>query len=121
MGEMDQAKRDGPGTRGKGLHKGRGHPGPARIATGVRTVKLAGDKLPVPGEDGVWFGHAADYRLAPMEMRLLRLRADGRHYKTAEAEMGISINTVSYHMRSIYQKIQVHSKSRQSRRLCGTG
>jgi DNA-binding NarL/FixJ family response regulator len=54
---------------------------------------------------------AADYRLTPTEMRLLRLLAEGHHYKTAAAEMGISINTVSYHMRSVYQKLQVHSKS----------
>lgn len=54
---------------------------------------------------------SADYRLSPTEIRLLRLLAEGHHYKTAAAEMQISINTVSYHMRSIYQKLQVHSKS----------
>jgi DNA-binding NarL/FixJ family response regulator len=54
---------------------------------------------------------AADYHLTPTEMRLLKLLAEGHHNKTAAAEMGISINTVSYHTRSIYQKLQVHSKS----------
>jgi DNA-binding NarL/FixJ family response regulator len=54
---------------------------------------------------------SADYRLSPTEMRLLKLLAEGHHYKTAATEMQISINTVSYHMRSIYQKLQVHSKS----------
>jgi DNA-binding NarL/FixJ family response regulator len=54
---------------------------------------------------------SADYRLSPTEMRLLKLLAEGHHYKTAAAEMQISINTVSYHMRAIYQKLQVHSKS----------
>jgi DNA-binding NarL/FixJ family response regulator len=54
---------------------------------------------------------AADYHLTPTEMRLLNLLAEGHHYKTAAAEMHISINTVSYHMRSIYQKLEVHSKS----------
>jgi DNA-binding NarL/FixJ family response regulator len=54
---------------------------------------------------------SADYRLSPTEMRLLKLLAEGHYYKTAAAEMQISINTVSYHMRSIYQKLQVHSKS----------
>jgi DNA-binding NarL/FixJ family response regulator len=53
----------------------------------------------------------ADYRLSPTEMRLLKLLAEGHHYKTAAAEMQISINTVSYHMRAIYQKLHVHSKS----------
>jgi DNA-binding NarL/FixJ family response regulator len=54
---------------------------------------------------------SADYRLSPTELRLLKLLAEGHHYKTAAVEMQISINTVSYHMRSIYQKLQVHSKS----------
>jgi DNA-binding NarL/FixJ family response regulator len=54
---------------------------------------------------------SADYRLSPTELRLLKLLAEGHHYKTAATEMQISINTVSYHMRSIYQKLQVHSKS----------
>jgi DNA-binding NarL/FixJ family response regulator len=54
---------------------------------------------------------SADYHLTPTEMRLLKLLAEGHHYKTAGAEMQISINTVSYHMRAIYQKLQVHSKS----------
>src|SRR5215472_4269492 len=28
------------------------------MGTTLRTIKLAGDEPPVPGEDGVWFGHA---------------------------------------------------------------
>jgi DNA-binding NarL/FixJ family response regulator len=54
---------------------------------------------------------SSDHHLSPTEMRLLKLLAEGHHYKTAAAEMEISINTVSYHLRSIYRKLQVHSKS----------
>jgi DNA-binding NarL/FixJ family response regulator len=54
---------------------------------------------------------SSDHRLSLTEMRLLKLLAEGHHYKTAAAEMEISINTVSYHLRSIYRKLQVHSKS----------
>jgi len=53
----------------------------------------------------------ASYRLTPQETELLRLMVDGHHYKTAAREMGISINTVSFHLKHIYQKLQVHSKS----------
>ena len=44
-------------------------------------------------------------------MRLLKLLAEGLHYKTAAIEMQVRINTVSYHVRSIYQKPRVHTKS----------
>jgi DNA-binding NarL/FixJ family response regulator len=53
---------------------------------------------------------AAD-RLTPQESALLKLLVDGHHYKTAADEMGISVNTVSFHLRNIYTKLQVHSKT----------
>ena len=49
--------------------------------------------------------------LTPQEMTLLKLMVEGHHYKTAASEMGISINTVSFHLRHIYEKLQVHSKT----------
>ena len=53
----------------------------------------------------------ASYQLTPQETELLKLMVDGHHYKTAASKMGISINTVSFHLKHIYQKLQVHSKS----------
>jgi DNA-binding NarL/FixJ family response regulator len=53
----------------------------------------------------------SDYRLTPHELRLLKLLAEGHSYKTAAAELGSSVNTVAFHMRSIYRKLEVHSKS----------
>lgn len=53
----------------------------------------------------------ASYNLTPQEMRLLKLLGEGHHYKTASAEMGITVHTVGFHMRRIYEKLQVHSKS----------
>ena len=53
----------------------------------------------------------ANHGLTRQEMRLLALLGEGHHYKTAAAELGITINTVSSHMRHIYEKLQVHSKS----------
>jgi DNA-binding NarL/FixJ family response regulator len=49
--------------------------------------------------------------LTPHELTLLKLMVEGHHYKTAASEMGISINTVSFHLRHIYEKLQVHSKT----------
>ena len=53
----------------------------------------------------------APYRLTPQESELLKLLADGHHRKTAAHELGISVNTVSFHLKNIYDKLQVHSKT----------
>lgn len=53
----------------------------------------------------------ADYQLTPHETSLLKLLVDGHNYKTAAVEAGVSFTTVAFHMRNIYGKLQVHSKS----------
>ncbi|HEX8367611.1 MAG TPA: response regulator transcription factor [Pyrinomonadaceae bacterium] len=53
----------------------------------------------------------ADYELTPHEMRLLKLLVEGYNYTTAAEKLGVSFNTVKFHMRHIYEKLQVHSKS----------
>jgi DNA-binding NarL/FixJ family response regulator len=52
-----------------------------------------------------------DYDLTPHETRLLKLLVEGHSYKTAASELNVSVNTVSFHLKSIYEKLQVHSKS----------
>jgi DNA-binding NarL/FixJ family response regulator len=53
----------------------------------------------------------ADYHLTPHETRLLKLFVEGHNYKTAAAELRVSVNTINFHVRSIYDKLQVHSRS----------
>lgn len=53
----------------------------------------------------------ADCSLTPQETELLKLLVEGHHYKTAAHQLGITTNTVSFHLKNIYQKLQVHSKS----------
>lgn len=53
----------------------------------------------------------ADYHLTPHELRLLGLLTEGHGYKTAAELLGSSVNTIAFHMKSIYAKLQVHSKS----------
>ena len=52
-----------------------------------------------------------DYDLTPHETRLLKLLVEGHNYTTAAAELRVSYNTIKFHMRHIYEKLQVHSKS----------
>jgi DNA-binding NarL/FixJ family response regulator len=53
----------------------------------------------------------ADYHLTPHETRLLKLLVEGHNYKTAAVHLGVSFNTICFHIRHIYEKLQVHSKS----------
>src|SRR5260370_21951875 len=53
----------------------------------------------------------ADHNLTAQEVRLLTLLGDGQSYRAAAALLDISINTVRNHIRSIYDKLHVHSKS----------
>jgi DNA-binding NarL/FixJ family response regulator len=53
----------------------------------------------------------AEHHLTPHEVRLLGLLAEGHSYKTAAAALGSSVHTVAFHMKHIYAKLQVHSKS----------
>jgi DNA-binding NarL/FixJ family response regulator len=67
-----------------------------------RVVALFRDIRP-PAADG--------HQLTPHEIRILKLLVEGYNYKTAADELDVSINTIRFHMRSIYEKLQVHSKS----------
>ncbi|WP_219341441.1 response regulator transcription factor [Nevskia soli] len=68
----------------------------------IRVVELF-RKAPV--RDAGWVA------LSPRERELLKLLTEGHQNKTAAAELGISVHTVSFHLRSIYEKLHVHSRS----------
>lgn len=49
-------------------------------------------------------------RLTPREIELLELFARGQSYKAAGRALGISPLTIGNHVKSIYRKLQVHSR-----------
>ena len=53
----------------------------------------------------------ADYHLTPHEARILRMMVAGHNYKTAAAELGVTASAINFHLRNIYEKLQVHSKT----------
>lgn len=53
----------------------------------------------------------AQHELTPHEVRLLRMLVEGHSYKTAASELRVSVNTIKFHLRHIYDKLQVHTKS----------
>jgi len=63
----------------------------------------------------------ADYHLSPHELRLLKLLAEGHNYKTAAGKLSLTVHGVSFHMRRIYEKLHVHSKSEAVAKALRTG
>lgn len=53
----------------------------------------------------------SNYRLTEQETKILKLLTEGHHYKTAARELGISTATVAFHLKNVYEKLQVHSKT----------
>lgn len=64
--------------------------------------RLRGEKPATPG------GGASD--LTPREVELLKLFSLGSSYKDAARKLGISPLTVGNHVKSIYRKLEVHSR-----------
>ena len=63
----------------------------------------------------------ADHRLTPHEVRLLGLLAEGYSYQAAADQLTVSINTIRYYVRSIYEKLHVHSKMDAVRKALRSG
>ncbi len=91
---------------------------PARLLEGLQEV--AGGGAPMSPEvarrvialfQKVHPPENAECALTAHEIRLLKMLVEGHNYKTAAAELGVSVHGISFHMRNIYEKLQVHSKS----------
>ncbi|HET8647375.1 MAG TPA: response regulator transcription factor [Vicinamibacteria bacterium] len=54
---------------------------------------------------------AADCELTPQESRLLKLLSEGYSYQGAAGQMNVSVNTVRNYVRSVYEKLQVNTRS----------
>ncbi len=52
-----------------------------------------------------------DYNLSDREKQVLQLLVDGYSYKMISSDMFIAIDTVRSHIKKIYEKLHVNSKS----------
>ncbi len=91
---------------------------PAQIVEAVRQARLGGTPLSpeIAGHIVRRFrkapaGARPEPLLTAQEIRLLRLLADGHSYQSASDGLGVTINTVRDHVRAIYEKLHVHSRS----------
>jgi DNA-binding NarL/FixJ family response regulator len=51
------------------------------------------------------------FTLTPHELRVVRRLANGDSYQEVADQLGVTVNTVRNYVRSIYEKLQVHTKS----------
>jgi DNA-binding NarL/FixJ family response regulator len=91
---------------------------PTRLIEGLRSAMEGGSPMsPVVARRVITLFREirppehSTYDLTPHETRLLRMMVEGHNYKSAAKEFGVTTHAVSFHMRRVYEKLQVHSKS----------
>jgi DNA-binding NarL/FixJ family response regulator len=76
---------------------------PMSAAVARRVIALFRRLAPPPGN--------AEHDLTGQELRLLGLLAEGHTYQGVAERLAISKNTVRSHVRKVYEKLHVHSRS----------
>ena len=79
----------------------------------ARKVVIAFRRHPPPRQ--------AETNLSPQQLRILQLLAEGHSYKTCAAALELSIDTIRFHVRGIYDRLHVHSRSEAVWRAMGSG
>ena len=60
-------------------------------------------------------------KLTPREQEVLSLLAKGYFYKEIADQLGVTINTLRNHLRAIYEKLHVHSRTEATVKFIGRG
>jgi DNA-binding NarL/FixJ family response regulator len=92
---------------------------PARLLDGIREAQEGGAPMTpeIARKMIMLFREIAppppksESRLSPRELQVLSLLAEGYGYVNVAARLEITVNTVRNHIRSIYEKLHVHSAS----------
>lgn len=80
------------------------HEGGAPMSSEIAMKVLTAFRRVVPPKQ-------TDYELSKREEEILQELIEGNSYKTTADHLNISVHTVRFHIRSIYEKLHVHSKS----------
>lgn len=80
------------------------HQGGAPMSSQIARQVVEAFKKPAPNTE-------ANANLAPRELQVLELLAQGHLYKEIADRLGIAISTVRVYIRSIYEKLQVHTRT----------
>ena len=101
---------------------------PVRLVEAIREVHAGGAPMSpnIARRVVTMFQRIAPPRDSPAdltrrELEVLRLLADGHSYKTAADALSVSLDTLRSHIRNIYDKLHVHSKSEAVLKAFKTG
>jgi DNA-binding NarL/FixJ family response regulator len=92
---------------------------PAQILQAIREIHCGGapmtpsiaSKVLAMFKSGTTFTKDESYNLTDREMEILKYLVEGMSYKAVAEKCFVSLDTVSSHVKNIYKKLQVHSKS----------
>jgi len=92
---------------------------PAQILEAIKEIHEGGapmtpsiaSKVLAMFKSGRTFTKEEPYSLTDREMEVLKFLVDGMGYKQIAEKCFVSIDTISSHVKNIYKKLQVHSKS----------
>lgn len=90
---------------------------PVEIAEAIQVASAGGSPMsPHIARQVVGFFHRSptpkpDRALTPREQEVLNLLIEGRFYKEIAQALGIGIDTVRTHIRKVYDKLHIHSRT----------
>jgi DNA-binding NarL/FixJ family response regulator len=90
---------------------------PAEIADAIQVARDGGSPMsPHIARQVVGFFHRSpppkpDHSLTTREQQVLDLLIDGKAYKEIAHDLGVSIDTVRTHVRKVYDKLHIHSRT----------
>jgi DNA-binding NarL/FixJ family response regulator len=101
---------------------------PGRLADSIRELHAGGAPMSpeIARKVVLAFRDSAPLRptetgLSPQQLRILQYLAEGHSYKTCAAALDLSIDTVRFHVRRIYDRLHVHSRSEAVWKAYGSG
>lgn len=90
---------------------------PVRLLAAIRESHMGGSPMsPAIARRAVlklrgWKPLRESNPMSERELQVLHLLAEGQSYKTCATQLMVSVDTIRFHIRSIYNHLHVHSKS----------
>jgi DNA-binding NarL/FixJ family response regulator len=91
---------------------------PARLLASIREIHAGGAPMSPEVARRVVFmfqkfalPRTEQIQLSAREMEVLQLLSEGQSYKTCADRLSVSLDTIRFHVRNIYERLHVHSKS----------